>query len=124
MSFKPTLKKLKALSDRTRLRAFMLLLGFDEICSCFFADFFKFSAPTISRHLSLLADAGFIKGRKEGRWVYFSLNRKSKDLENWIGLLEKSIMQKELIADRKKMQKILESGCGNVANCKKGSKRK
>lgn len=106
-------KKFKALSDLTRLRTILLLLSFDEICSCYFAEFFRFSPSTISRHLALLSDAELIKSRKEGRWIYFSLNKKNKHIENWINLLGSSINDKLVNADQKKMQKILQSGCNS-----------
>lgn len=118
MSLLISLKKLKALSDLTRLRAFLLLFSFDEICSCYFVEFFGVSAPTISRHTSILCEAGLIKGRKEGRWVYFSLNRQDKLYKSWLELFDKDLNARQAVSDKKKMQQILESSCKR-RGCKK-----
>jgi ArsR family transcriptional regulator len=29
--------------------------------------------PTASHHLGILENAGLVKGRKEGKWVYYSI---------------------------------------------------
>ncbi|GAB4280797.1 MAG: hypothetical protein Kow0029_25630 [Candidatus Rifleibacteriota bacterium] len=114
MSLSISLKKLKALSDLTRLRVFLLLFSFDEICSCYFVEFFGVSAPTISRHTAILCEAGLIKGRKEGRWVYFSLNRQDKHFKYWLEFFENDLKAREAVADRKRMLQILEKGCKKV----------
>lgn len=119
MMVQNALKKLKALSDPTRLRIFLLLISFDEICSCYFAEFFGFSAPTISRHTSILCESGLISGRKEGRWVYFSHNRNDKNIKNWLHFLKGTLNEKELNADLIKMRKILDSGCKSKGCFKK-----
>lgn len=111
MSLSISLKKLKALSDLTRLRVFLLLFCFDEICSCYFVEFFGVSAPTISRHTAILCEAGLIKGRKEGRWVNFSLNRQDKLFKHWLELFDKDLNSREAASDQKKMLQILENSC-------------
>jgi ArsR family transcriptional regulator len=32
--------------------------------------------PKVSFHLSALKEAGFIKDRKQGKWIHYSLNEK------------------------------------------------
>jgi DNA-binding transcriptional ArsR family regulator len=108
------LKKAKALSDLTRLRMFSLLCKYDEICSCYFVELFKFAPPTVSRHTSILCEAGLIKGRKDGRWVYFSLNRNNKDIQPWLQLLENSLSSKDKALDYKKMKNIFDKGCRGI----------
>lgn len=111
MSFKVVLKQVRAISDQSRLKMFLLLHSFDEICLCYFSEFFGFSAPTISRHLAILAEAGLIKSRKEGRWVYFSLNRKNKNFVNWQNFFAEALKIKDLTADINRMRKILATVC-------------
>jgi ArsR family transcriptional regulator len=72
---------------------------------------FKFAPPTISRHTSILCEAGLIKGRKDGRWVYFSLNCNNKDIKPWLQLLENSLSSKDKALDYKKMKNIFDKGC-------------
>ena len=61
-----------ALADRTRLRLLNLLRG-GEVCTCFFADTLETNDPKISRHLAYLKRAGLVKGRRDGKWVHYSL---------------------------------------------------
>ena len=70
-SFDPELF-FSALADRTRLRLLNLMRG-GEVCVCFFADTLGTNDPKISRHLSYLKRAGLVKGRREGKWVHYSI---------------------------------------------------
>ncbi len=63
----------KALSDETRLRIIKLLES-GELCVCDIAEALSTPQPNISFHIGLLKDAGIIKDRKDGRWVYYSLD--------------------------------------------------
>ncbi len=99
MALKVTLKKLKALSDMTRLRMFLVLSEVEEVCSCDFAELFGFSAPTISRHTSVLCEAELISCRKDGRWVFFSLNKKCREAHDFLQLLKKSVKKREIEKD-------------------------
>lgn len=62
----------KALADEHRLRMLMLLQT-QELCACQIVEAFDLANSTISKHLSILRQAGLIHSRKDGRWVYYSL---------------------------------------------------
>jgi ArsR family transcriptional regulator len=62
-----------ALSDEIRLDVVGLLLH-GERCVCDLMDELEMAQSRLSWHLKTLSDAGIISGRKEGRWVYYSLN--------------------------------------------------
>lgn len=62
----------KAISDPTRLNILYLLEG-NELCSCNIQEALNKPQPTISHHINILKNAGLIKGRKNGTWIYFSL---------------------------------------------------
>jgi ArsR family transcriptional regulator len=62
-----------ALSDTVRLEVIGLLLG-GEHCVCELIDHLDIGQSRLSWHLKTLGDAGIIVGRKEGRWVYYSLD--------------------------------------------------
>ncbi len=64
---------LKAAGDPARARILKLLEG-RELCVCQLIDVLSLSQSTISGHLSLLKEAGLVKGRREGRWVHYSLS--------------------------------------------------
>lgn len=60
----------KALADETRLRI-LKLLEVREMCVCEVMVALDLTQPTASHHLGLLENAGFVKGRKEGKWVFY-----------------------------------------------------
>ncbi len=62
----------KALSDPIRLRMLSLIATAPDgsACSCDLEAPVGKSQPTVSHHLSVLADAGLITKEKVGRWVY------------------------------------------------------
>ena len=61
----------KALADPVRLRLLSLIAAAPEgtACSCDLEEPVGKSQPTVSHHLSVLADAGLITKVKLGRWV-------------------------------------------------------
>lgn len=62
----------KALADENRIRVLLALRG-GELCACQITELFGLAPSTMSKHLSLLYQAGLVESRKEGRWVYFRL---------------------------------------------------
>lgn len=64
--------KLKALSDTTRLKILYLLCD-GELCVCEIMYGLNKPQSSISHHLNILKNLDFIKGRKEGIWVHYSL---------------------------------------------------
>jgi ArsR family transcriptional regulator len=63
----------KALSDETRLRILKLLEG-GELCVCHIVAAFDMSQSKVSFHLGVLKAAGFLKDRKEGKWMHYRLD--------------------------------------------------
>ena len=70
--FQP-LEILKSLSDMNRLRIVAALGRYDELCACQITELLQVTGATASRHLSVLQNAGLLKSRKEGRWVYYRM---------------------------------------------------
>ena len=62
-----------ALADEIRVGVVTLLLP-GERCVCELMDELGLAQSRLSWHLKTLVDAGIISGRKDGRWVYYSLN--------------------------------------------------
>ncbi len=62
-----------AFADEIRLRVVLLLLP-GERCVCELMDDLGLAQSRLSWHLKTLSDAGIISGRREGRWVYYSLH--------------------------------------------------
>lgn len=64
----------KALSDEPRVRA-LLALREGELCLCQLIELLGLAPSTVSRHMSVLKQAGLIEQRKAGRWHYYRLPR-------------------------------------------------
>lgn len=62
-----------ALSDETRLEI-LRRLSKRECCVCELTDAMDAAQSRLSFHLKTLRTAGLISGRREGRWMYYSLN--------------------------------------------------
>ena len=62
----------KALSDENRIRILRLLHG-GERCACKLLEELNISQPTLSHHMKILCDAGIVTGRKEGKWMHYSI---------------------------------------------------
>ena len=62
----------KALADETRLRI-LKLLEVREMCVCEVMVALDLTQPTASHHLGILENAGLVKDRKEGKWVFYSV---------------------------------------------------
>jgi ArsR family transcriptional regulator len=74
-----------ALSDETRLQI-LDCLAEGEQCVCELTEKLEAAQSRLSFHLKTLKDAGIIGDRKEGRWVYYSLNTEVlKDLQDVVG---------------------------------------
>jgi len=61
-----------ALSDATRVRLLAALFQ-GELCVCQLVMLVELAQSTVSKHLSILRQAGLVKARRDGRYQYFSL---------------------------------------------------
>ena len=68
-----TARLFKALADENRLHILELLQR-GERCACVLLENLHLSQPTLSHHMKILCDAGIVQGRKEGKWVHYSLD--------------------------------------------------
>lgn len=68
-------KSLKALADPARLRLVSIVAASEgsEACVCDLTEPLGLSQPTVSHHLKVLVDAGFLSRSKRGTWSYYSL---------------------------------------------------
>jgi ArsR family transcriptional regulator len=62
-----------ALSEPLRVKTIELLRG-KELCVCDLCDVLGVTQSKLSFHLKNLKEAGLIRGRQEGRWIYYSLD--------------------------------------------------
>jgi ArsR family transcriptional regulator, arsenate/arsenite/antimonite-responsive transcriptional repressor len=62
-----------ALSDGTRL-SILQRLRLGERCVCDLTDALEAAQSRLSFHLKVLKDADLVTDRREGRWMYYTLN--------------------------------------------------
>jgi ArsR family transcriptional regulator len=62
-----------ALSDETRLQILERLRA-GERCVCELTDALSAAQSRLSFHLKVLKDAELVSDRREGRWMYYTLN--------------------------------------------------
>jgi ArsR family transcriptional regulator len=74
-----TVKLFKALSEEVRLRILGLLMH-GELCVCDLMAVLDLPQSTISRHLSYLANAGWLAGERRGVWMYYKLAEPTTEL--------------------------------------------
>lgn len=67
-----------ALSDETRVEI-VRLLSHGERCVCELQDALDAAQSRLSFHLKVLKDAGLVTDRREGRWVYYAIDRATLD---------------------------------------------
>jgi ArsR family transcriptional regulator len=67
-----------ALSDETRLEI-VRLLSHGERCVCELQNVLEAAQSRLSFHLRTLKDAGLVSDRRDGRWIYYALNRHALD---------------------------------------------
>lgn len=80
-----------ALSDTTRLELLERLKG-GEQCVCDLTDLFKTGQSRLSFHLKVLKDAGLVQDRREGRWMYYSINCEVlEELQDLVQALKQNI---------------------------------
>ncbi len=60
----------RALSDENRLRALLALEG-RALCVCQIIELLELAPSTVSKHMSILKQAGLVEGQKRGRWMYY-----------------------------------------------------
>jgi len=73
LKYKENVQFFKALSDPNRLMI-LDMLSCGELCACVILEKFNITQPTLSHHMKILCDTKLINGRKDGKWIYYSLN--------------------------------------------------
>ena len=102
------LNLIKALADRNRLRA-LLALKERELCVCQITELLSLAPSTVSKHLSLLNQAGLVESRKLGRWVYYRISDEAmkKYGNNILSVMNELNNDKIIEEDKQKLKEIL-----------------
>jgi ArsR family transcriptional regulator len=78
-------RALKALAHEDRLAVVRFLSG-GERCVCEIQEVMGSQMPTVSRHLKVMVDAGFLESRREGQRILYKL--KTPCVADFVGCLE------------------------------------
>lgn len=79
---------LDLIGDATR-RCMLALLALEgEVCVCEFVAALDELQPSVSRHLALLRDGGWLVSRREGTWMHYRLAR----LPAWAAALARALV--------------------------------
>jgi ArsR family transcriptional regulator len=114
----------KALSDDTRLRVIKLLQE-RELCVCELMQVLDMSQPRISRHMSVLKNAGLVEDRREGKWVHYFLcnGTDNEDIKRILQSFSQMANDNQLVQeDKKKLKKALRLSEKKIC-CAPGSKK-
>ena len=100
------IKAMKALSDETRLRILKILLE-RECCVCEVMQALDISQSRASRNLGILQDAGFLKVKRDGAWVLYSVDWQTANryATSLVKLLRDSPISNEVLAQDKERLK-------------------
>lgn len=64
----------KALCDENRVKI-LKYLTHGEKCACKLLDDLNISQSTLSHHMKILCDSGIVNGRKDGKWMHYSISK-------------------------------------------------
>jgi ArsR family transcriptional regulator len=95
-------RKLKALADPARLRLLSIVAASadDEACVCDLTDTLELSQPTVSHHLKVLVDAGYLTRDRRGTWAYYRLVPGSLDAVSKLLVTEERVPDDHLTEER------------------------
>jgi len=97
----------KVLSDPNRLMI-VDMLSCGELCACVILEKFNITQPTLSHHMKSLCGSEMVNGRKEGKWMYYSLNEEK--MQSIVSFLNEVTKTKEHCICN---EKNLEEDCCN-----------
>jgi DNA-binding transcriptional ArsR family regulator len=99
----------KAIADSSRARILKLLEA-KPLCVCQIVAVLGLRPSTVSKHLSILRQAGLVEDEKSGKWVRYALARENVNAFNQTALaLLKAWLNddKRVLSDREKLKRVL-----------------
>jgi DNA-binding transcriptional ArsR family regulator len=69
----PDVLLLQAAADPTRLAILRELSEEEAVCACDFTACCDVSQPTVSHHLKVLREAGWVDSERRGTWIWYRL---------------------------------------------------
>jgi ArsR family transcriptional regulator, arsenate/arsenite/antimonite-responsive transcriptional repressor len=87
-----TVEVFRALADPVRLELIAQIAASGPLCVCHLQDDLPYSQSRISKHLATLRRAGLVTTRREGTWIYYSVDQEALAIaRDFIDQLEHSL---------------------------------
>jgi ArsR family transcriptional regulator, arsenate/arsenite/antimonite-responsive transcriptional repressor len=87
-----TVEMFRALADPIRLELLAQIAARGPLCVCHLQEDLPYSQSRISKHLGTLRRAGLVTSRREGTWIYYSVDENAlATARNFIDQLESSL---------------------------------
>jgi len=109
----------RALGDESRLRTLMAL-GQGDLCLCQLIDLLGLAPSTVSKHVSVLKEAGLVQQRKEGRWHFYRLAdaEASAEVERALEWVRRSLRDDPgIMADARKLKEVRQKDLVQLSAC-------
>ncbi len=106
----------RALADPHRVRI-LLALRRHELCVCQITELFGLAPSTVSKHLSILHQAGLAESRKSERWVFYRFPAPSaaSTVRNALDWMKKSVGKSaQARADAEKLKRVLKTDIAEI----------
>ena len=109
----------KALSDESRVRALLAVRDHD-LCVCQIIDLLGLAPSTVSKHMTVLMQAGLVTRRKEGRWHFYRVagaaaTPEVKSALQWLfDALEDSPV---ILEDAERLEKVMTQDLEELSAC-------
>jgi ArsR family transcriptional regulator, arsenate/arsenite/antimonite-responsive transcriptional repressor len=69
----PDVLLLQAAAEPNRLAILRQLAASEEVCACDFTDCCSVGQPTVSHHLKVLRESGWLASERRGSWIYYRI---------------------------------------------------
>ncbi|HUT28991.1 MAG TPA: metalloregulator ArsR/SmtB family transcription factor [Sedimentisphaerales bacterium] len=113
----------KALADENRVRALMMLCE-GELCVCQLIEMLALAPSTVSKHMSILFQAGLLNARKQGRWMYYRLadDPPTQALQAIRWVRNSLAEDKQIVADARQVKRVWKMDKDKLCACYKKGK--
>lgn len=98
----------QSLSDVNRIRI-LKMLETRPLCVCEITSVLGLATSTVSKHLSILRDAGFVTDSKEGKWVNYRLTKSAATpcINKLLPIIKGCLPEDEVVRkDREKVDSV------------------
>ena len=106
----PDVLLLQAAADPTRLAILRQLSAEETVCACDFTACCDVSQPTVSHHLKVLREAGWVESERRGTWIWYRLRPEAAErFRQLAGEIEPRERARPLVTARTRRLPVLQT---------------